>query len=425
MYPRPEVLAPGGDLAKLKTAVLYGADAIYCAGPSFGLRAGSSNLSHDELREAVDFAHAQSVKIYVTVNIYPRDDDMAGLPDYLRYLEEIGVDAVIVADPGIFQLIGQIAPRLQRHVSTQANITHAAAANFWHSLGATRVVLARELSLSEIIALRREIHPDLELECFVHGAMCMAYSGRCILSQHFTGRDANRGACSQPCRWQYQITEASRPNAPLMIEEDERGTYFMNAKDMCMIEHIPELVRAGIHSLKIEGRMKGMLYAAMTARSYRQATEAFVRDPEHYEMDPSWLYDLEYLVHRRYSTGFYFTQPDEAAEPAESSETLENIAKEGGYERKGEFVGIVTEYREGRLTIEQRGRIFSGQTVSILHPDGRTDRIQAQHLTSLEGEPIDATPHARMRYQMDGPETVPGTLLRTEERLTEPVQDPE
>lgn len=410
---RPEILSPGGDMAKLKTAILYGADAVYCAGPNYGLRAQSSNLSEEELIEAVQYAHDRNVRIYVTVNIYPREDDMDGLPDYLRFLESAGVDAIIVADPGVFSLAAHVAPQLERHVSTQANITHASAARFWYDLGATRVVLARELNFAEIRAIRAEVPDDLEIECFVHGAMCMAYSGRCLLSSYFTGRDANRGSCSQPCRWAYTLTEQSRPDDPLELEEDERGTYFMNSRDMCMIEHIPELVESGISSFKIEGRMKGLLYAGVTAMTYRQATEHYMADPETYETDPRWIEDLELLVHRQYDTGFYLAASDEAIAPAQRSGDLGKIAPEGGYIRHGEFVGIVQGSENGRMTVEQRGKIFTDEEITILLPDGSHHVFQATDLLNEEGEQIADTPHARMIYSMKVDADIPaGSLLR-------------
>ena len=410
---RPEILSPGGNLDKLKTAILYGANAVYCAGPTYGLRAQSSNLTEEELIEAVRYAHERQVKIYVTVNIYPREDDMEGLPDYLRFLDSAGVDAVIVADPGVFALAGWVAPRLERHVSTQANITHAASARFWYDMGATRVVLARELSFPEIRALRADIPEDLEIECFVHGAMCMAYSGRCLLSAHFTGRDANRGACSQPCRWAYTVTEKSRPDHPLVLEEDERGTYFMNSRDMCMIEHIPELIESGITSFKIEGRMKGLLYAAMTASAYSSAVDRYMANPEAYTLDPQWVEDLDLLVHRNYGTGFYLAEPDEAIAPAQTAEDLAQIDLEGGYQRRGEFVGILQASEQGRLHIEQRGKVLAGETMTLLHPDGRHIDLAIEDLRDAEGTAIDSTPHARMIYSLASELEAPaGTLFR-------------
>ena len=412
-YKRPEILSPGGDLAKLKTAILYGADAVYCAGPAYGLRAQSSNLSEEELAEAVAYAHERGVRVYVTVNIYPREDDMDGLPDYLRLLDAAGVDAVIVADPGVFSLAARVAPRLERHVSTQANITHAAAARFWYDLGATRVVLARELNFEEIRVLRAEISDDLEIECFVHGAMCMAYSGRCLLSSHFTGRDANRGSCSQPCRWAYTLTEQSRPDDPLHLEEDERGTYFMNSRDMCMIEHIPELIESGISSFKIEGRMKGLLYAGVTALIYSQAVDRYMEDPQSYATDPRWVEDLELLVHRRYGTGFYLNRTDEPTAPARKAGDGAQIALEGGYIRQGEFVGIVQASKNGRLTVEQRGKVFAGDELTLLLPGGRHHVFRASDLRDEAGEPIEDTPHARMIYSLAADVEAPvGALLR-------------
>ena len=329
---KPELLAPAGTLEKLRMAVLYGADAVYLGGKSFGLRALGGNFSNEELAEAVTFAHAHAAKVYVTVNVYPHDGDLAGLPDYLYYLASIGVDALLVADLGVFSIARETVPELPLHVSTQANTVNSAAVKAWQALGASRVVLARELSIKEIAAIRKNV--PVELEMFVHGAMCISMSGRCLLSNYFTGRDSNRGACAQSCRWRYALVEETRPGQYFPIEEDERGTYILNSKDLCLLPHLPELIESGVDSLKIEGRMKSVHYVASVTKAYRMAIDSYFEDPEHFAIDPAWTAELGKVSHRAYTTGFAFHQPT----------ADDQIYGSSSYEQTSEFIGLVRAY---------------------------------------------------------------------------------
>jgi putative protease len=308
MIKKPELLAPAGNLEKLKMAVLYGADAVYLGGKSFGLRAFGGNFSREELKEAMDFAHARGKKVYVTVNIFPHNGDLEGLPDYLQYLQSIQADALLVADLGVFMMCRKLIPDMELHISTQANNTNWASVNAWKELGASRVVLAREMSLAEIREIRSKC--DVDLEMFMHGAMCISYSGRCLLSNYFTGRDSNRGSCAQSCRWKYALVEETRPGKYFPIEEDERGTYIMNSKDMCLMPNIRDVIESGVDSLKIEGRMKSVHYAASVTKAYRLAIDSYFEDPEHFEVRQEWMDELEKVSHRAYTTGFLLSPAD-------------------------------------------------------------------------------------------------------------------
>jgi putative protease len=387
-----ELLSPAGDLEKLKMAVLYGANAVYLSGKQFGLRAFSTNFTEDELKTGMEYAHQHQVRAYVTVNIMAHPEDFAGLKDYILFLQSIGTDAVIVSDPGVFSLVREAAPDMEIHISTQASVTNAAGCLFWHRAGAKRIVLARELTLAEIIQIRAEIPDSLELEVFIHGAMCVSYSGRCLLSNHFTGRDGNRGKCAQPCRWKYYVTEESREDQPLEINQDARGTYLFNSRDMCMIEHIPELMRAGIHSFKIEGRIKGAFYTATVTKAYREAIDRYETDPRHYEFDPAWLADLEKTVHREFCTGFFFDNPMEQAQ----------IFAENTYKREAAVVGMIKGYDPvaKRAIVEQRNKIVAGDRLEIVSPRGRHFTTIARDLLDENELPITSTPHPQMIFTM-------------------------
>jgi len=388
-----ELLSPAGDFEKLKMAVQYGADAVYLSGKQFGLRAFSGNFNSDEIIKAVQYAHENNVKAYVTMNIFAHPGDFDGMSEYIRQIYDAGVDAVIVSDPGIFSLIRETAPNLNIHISTQSSVTNAKTCLFWYKAGAKRIVLARELTLKEIIEIRKEIPKELEIETFIHGAMCMTYSGRCLLSNYFSGRDANKGECVQPCRWKYHIVEESRADKPLVLTQDDKGSYIFNSRDMCMIEHIPELIEAGINSFKIEGRMKGLFYAATVTKAYREAIENYYSSPKDYKTDPTLLQDLKKTVHREFDTGFFFDRPMDRAK----------IFYDDSYIKEAKVVGIILSYDEKtrRATIQQRNKIFEGDRLEIVSPKGRHAVIIADGLLDEEGNAIDSTPHAKMVYTMN------------------------
>ncbi|MHB8961878.1 MAG: peptidase U32 family protein [Saccharofermentanales bacterium] len=402
---RVELLSPAGDLEKLRSAVLYGADAVYLSGKQFGLRAFSGNFDDAQLAEGIRLAHANRVKAYVTVNIFGHPRDFSDMAKYILYLAECGADALIVSDAGIFSLIREIAPDMEIHISTQSSITNAKACEFWYRAGASRIVLARELTIEEIIQIRKDIPPELELEVFVHGAMCMTYSGRCMLSSYFTGRDGNRGECAQPCRWKYQVTEVKRPDMPLEIVEDDTGTYLFNSKDMCMIGHIPELVEAGINCFKIEGRMKGVFYVSTVTKAYREAIDAYYEDPASWTPDPLLLEDLRKTVHREFDTGFFFTRPGMDAK----------MSYNDTYIKEAKVVGVITGYdaKAKRATVEQRNKISEGERVEIVSPKGRHFIAAAKDLQDEQGNKIESTPHPLMVYTMSmRVPVVPGSFMR-------------
>ncbi|MDH3974003.1 MAG: U32 family peptidase [Deltaproteobacteria bacterium] len=373
-----ELLAPAGNMEKLKTAIHYGADAVYLSGKRFGLRAAAGNFDTHELREAVRYAREKGVRLYVTVNIFFHNQDLEGLEEYLLFLNKIEVHAVIISDPGVLALARKLIPEMEVHLSTQANTTNWRSVAFWKDQGVSRINMARELSLGEIKEVREKT--GIEVEAFVHGAVCMAYSGRCHLSSHMTGRDANYGECTHSCRWEYSITESKRPDQEFDVEEDERGTYFFNSKDICMIEHIPALIESGIHSLKIEGRVKGINYVAGAVRSYRLAMDAYLRDPGNYKTEDAWLHELRKLSHRDYDTGFYF------------GEEMSAVSSQS-YVRRYDFVGVIKEnLHDGNYLVEARNKIQSGDTIEIM---GRGERINAFSLSSMKSPEGHEIPHAQ------------------------------
>ena len=385
-----EVLSPAGNMDKLKMAIRYGAAAVYCAGQSFGLRASSSNFSNEELKEAVEFVHSHGKKIYVTCNIIPHNEDLVGLEDYLKFLESIKVAAIIVADLGIFLLAKRVAPNLELHVSTQANTTNYLTTEFWKEQGATRVVVAREVSIADIKTMKEAA--DIEIEAFVHGAMCISYSGRCLLSNYFTTRDANRGQCTQACRWKYSLVEENRPGEYYPIEEDQHGTYIFNSKDLCLLKYIPDLVEAGVDSLKIEGRMKSVHYAATVTKVYREAVDSYLADPEHYEVKPEWIEELEKISHRPYTEGFSVEKPDETAQNyGQSSNTQTH-----------DFIGLVEGYNveEGYAYLEQRNNFKVGDEVEFCQPHGELVHHVITKMTDEEGNEITVAPHPQMKVRL-------------------------
>ncbi len=389
---KPELLAPAGDLEKLKMAVLYGADAVYIGGESFGLRVASKNFDRAQMEEGIRFAHERGVKVYVTVNIIPHNTQLNGFPEYLDMLCEIGADAVIVADLGLFSMVRELHPEMSVHVSTQANNVNYETVRMWHRLGAERVVLARELSLTEIREIREKTDPALELEAFVHGAMCISYSGRCLLSNYLTKRDANLGACAQPCRWKYALVEEKRPGEYMEISEHENGTFIFNSKDLNMIAHIPELVESGITSFKIEGRVKSEYYVATVVNAYRRELDRYFADPAHYVFDEGALEEVLKVSHRPYCTGFYFGKTDE------NSQVYENSS----YIRDYDIVGFILDYDEktGIATVAQRNKFSVGDTVEIMQPGKPYFTQKVEWMKNEAGEDIDCVPHAEMVFTM-------------------------
>jgi putative protease len=386
---KPEILAPAGNLDKLKTAVNFGADAVYLGGSKLNLRAFADNFEGDELKEGIKYAHDRGRKVYVALNVFPHNEDLDGLEEYLKELYELKVDAIIVSDPGIIMTAREVVPELELHLSTQANNVNYKSALFWHKQGVKRIVLARELSLQQIKEIRAALPEECELEAFVHGSMCMSYSGRCLLSNYMTGRDANRGACAQPCRYKYHLMEEKRPGEYFPVYEDENGTYIMNSKDLCMIEYIQELVESGISSFKIEGRMKSAFYAAVTTKTYREALDSYFADPAGYKFRTKWLEDLEKVNHRRYHTGFYF---------GEAKQVYETSAYIRGYD----IVGTVKEYdaKNERVVIEQRNRVFQGEKVSVLRPAEDDIEMIVEDMKDKNGKAIEVAPSAQMLFSI-------------------------
>lgn len=401
-----ELLAPAGDLEKLKTAIIYGADAVYFGGEMFSLRAGAGNLTLDEMREGVAFAHEQGKKCYLTINIFAHNEDIEPLTKYLEDIREIDIDAFIVSDPGIIDLIQEIIPDAEIHLSTQANMTNYRTANFWHKMGVERLVLARELTFREIIEIRKNIPEDMELEAFVHGAMCISYSGRCLLSNFMIERDANRGACAHPCRWKYALVEEKRPGEYYPVEEDERGTYILNSRDLCMIEHLPEIIESGIMSAKIEGRMKSVFYVATIVHAYRKAIDAYFADPENYTFNPEWMHELKKVSHREFTTGFYFDKPTNKDQNYQTS----------AYTREYSFVGVVRSYDEetGYAVVEQRNKMSVGEEIEIFGPDIEFFTMDIKEMYDHEsGDAIESAPHPQqiIKMKMDKP-VKPDYILR-------------
>ena len=393
----PELLAPAGDMERLHMAVLYGADAVYLAGESFGMRSFAGNFSPEELPRAVRFAHSRGVRVHVTVNTMPRNGEMEGLPAWLELLDAAGVDALIAADLGTFTLAGRYAPRCERHVSTQVSVANYECAAAWYDLGAKRVILARELSLEEIRTIRERTPADLELEAFVHGAMCVSYSGRCLLSNYMTGRDSNRGACAQPCRYQYYLMEEKRPGEFFPVFEDARGTYIMNSRDMCMIDHIGELMDAGLTSLKIEGRAKSAYYAAIVTGAYRHAIDAAAAG---IPLDPVWRDEVEHISHRHYSTGFFYGQPGQFTDDARYVRDWQIVAKVQSCDGEGNAV----------LTLNNKFAV--GDALELVGPDVRPQVLTVAALWDGEGVPLEEVRHPQMVFRMKLPCPVPPLSLR-------------
>lgn len=392
MARHPELLIPASSLEVLKTAVIFGADAVYIGGESFGLRAKAKNFTIQDMEEGIAFAHAHHVKVYVTVNIFAHNRDLEGVGRYLEELKEIRPDGLIIADPGIFEMAGGICPEIERHISTQANNTNYAACRFWHRLGAKRVVAARELSMEELKELRQNIPEDMEIEAFIHGSMCISYSGRCLLSNYFTGRDANQGTCTHPCRWKYAVVEETRPGEYMPVYENERGTYIFNSKDLCMIEHIPELIDAGIDSLKVEGRMKTALYVAAVARTYRKALDDYLESPDKYQANMSWYREqIASCTYRQFTTGFFFGKPDENTQ----------IYNESTYVKEFTYLGIVEDEQEGLYRIEQRNKFSVGEWIEIMKPDGRNVKVKVGRILNEEGSEQESAPHAKQILFVD------------------------
>ncbi|MDO4794125.1 MAG: U32 family peptidase [Filifactor alocis] len=400
-----ELLSPAGDLEKLKTAIIYGADAVYIGGSNFGLRAASKNFTDEEMMEGIEFAHSRGKKVYVTCNIIPHNEDLKGLEEYLLKLEEMKVDAIIVSDPGLFMIARQTVPEMEIHISTQANNTNYQSALFWYNQGAKRIVTARELSFEEVKEIHDRIPEDMSIESFVHGAMCISYSGRCLISNYMTGRDANRGECAHPCRWNYALMEQNRPGEYYPVEQDERGTYFFNSKDLCMIEFIPQLVEAGITSFKIEGRVKTAYYVATVTRAYRMAIDAYLKDPENYKFDPEWMEELKKASYRDFTTGFYEEKPDSEAQNYGSSSYIRNY----------DFIGVVRGYDEEKALslVEVRNRIFTGDDIEIIGPGKETKYVKVASMKNSDMEEMEVAPRPMELLWMDlGTETGKEDILR-------------
>lgn len=453
---KPELLIPAGSLEVLKTAVIFGADAVYIGGEAFGLRAKAKNFSMEEMAEGIAFAHAHGVKVYVTANIFAHNDDLEGAESYFAQLRDMKpepCDALIISDPGMFALAREVWPQAEIHISTQANNTNYRTFRFWHGLGAKRVVAARELSLEEIRGIRERIPEEMEIECFIHGAMCISYSGRCLLSNYFTGRDANGGACTHPCRWKYAVVEETRPGQYLPVFENERGTFIFNSRDLCMAEHIPELVEAGIDSFKVEGRMKTALYVAVVARTYRMALDDYFASPEIYASRKSrYGEEISKCTHRMFSTGFYFGKPKSESQiydnstymneyaylgmidrVAEAGETPWQQAAETAQDLPGKQMPDAAEnlpWRQAGETVEgmslarfeQRNKFSVGESIEIMKPDGRNVTAVVEALYDESGEPVDSCPHARQVLWVKLSEAVqPYDLLRREARMEKDV----
>jgi len=401
---KAELLAPAGNLEKLKIAVQYGADAVYIAGERFGLRAGAGNFTLCEMKEGLQFAHNKNKKVYVTMNVLPHNSDLNGMETYIRDIADFGVDAVIVSDPGVFSLVREINPGMPIHISTQANVTNFRSALFWQQQGVSRIIAARELSLEELKFIKRML-PGIELEVFVHGAMCISYSGRCLLSNFMCGRDANRGDCAHPCRWKYHLVEENRPGEYFPVIEDESGTFIFNSKDLCMIQSIPELIDSGVNSLKIEGRMKSAFYVATVVRAYRSAIDAYYKNPEGYVFQNNWLEEVSKVSHRSFTTGFLLGKPGSESQ---------NYGT-GNYIKTWEFAGVVRFFcdKDKIAVIEQRNRILKGDTIEIMQPDGQDISFVVDDMWDMDGNIITSAPHAQMNIRIKTSRPVlPGSILR-------------
>ena len=387
-----ELLAPAGDLERLKTAFIYGADAVYIGGEIFGMRSAAKNFTIEEMAEGVEFAHARGKQVFVTLNIIPRNEEFEQLEMYLHELDRIGVDAVIVSDPGVFSVVKSTLPNMEIHISTQASTTNAEAATFWYNQGAKRVVMARELSFAEIKELRENSPEDMDIEAFIHGAMCMSYSGKCVISNYTTGRDANRGSCAQSCRWKYTLVEELENGEYEKVVDGVDAEFFFNTKDMCMIQYVPQIIESGINSFKIEGRMKTAYYVATTVRAYRMAIDEYVKDPENWKFNPMWLEELKKGSHRHYSTGFYLGK----------TTTKDQNYESASYVRNYDFVGVVRALEEesGLVVVEQRNRMFVGDKVEIIGPYKETMYATILEMYNENGDPIESAPHAKQIVKM-------------------------
>ena len=403
-----ELLVPAGSLEALKVAVDYGADAVYIGGQAYGLRAKADNFSIEEMKKAVKYAHAKNAKVYVTANIFAHNYDIEGMKAYFEQLKDTGVDAVLVSDPGIFMLAKETMPDMELHISTQANNTNYLTYNFWYNMGAKRVVTARELSLVEIKQIREHIPEDMEIESFMHGAMCISYSGRCLLSSYFTGRDANRGACTHPCRWKYHIVEETRPGEYMPVNEDDRGTYIFNSKDLCMIEHIPEMIDAGIDSFKIEGRMKTALYVATVARTYRKAIDDYMESPELYRSNMEYYKsEIAKCTYRQFTTGFYFGKTDQDSQIYDNNTYIKNCT----------YIGNVQEVTEdGLVAFEQKNKFSVGEEIECMNFDGTNTVCRVEEIYNDRMEPMESAPHPKMQLyvKLDRPVSA-GMILRRQE----------
>lgn len=390
---KPELLAPAGDLEKLKIAVLYGADAVYIGGEAYSLRAKAKNFDHETMAEGIRFAHEHGAKVYVTANIFAHNADFEGMADYFKEIYELGADAVLISDLGVFAVAREAAPNLEIHVSTQANNTNYQSAKMWYRLGAKRVVVARELSLKEIREIREKIPADMEIEAFVHGAMCISYSGRCLLSNYLSGRDSNKGACAHPCRWKYHLVEETRPGQYMPIEENERGTYIYNSKDLCMIDHIPDLIDAGVVSLKIEGRMKTPFYVGTVIKAYRRAIDDYFADPTLYEKNLSYyLEEVSKASHRDYTTAFYYGKPD----------GNQQVYTNNSYIRPYDFIGVVMEDadQDGYAWIEQRNKFSVGEEIEVMPAKGESFSMTVTEIWDEAGEQVDSAPHPQQKLRV-------------------------
>ena len=383
---KPELLAPAGDLEKLKIAVLYGADAVYIGGEAYSLRAKAKNFDIQKMKQGIEFAHAHGVKVYVTANIYAHNADFEGMADYFKEVEKIGADALLVSDLGVFSVAKETAPNLEIHVSTQANNTNYKSAQMWYQLGAKRIVVARELSLKEIADIRQNIPEDMEIEAFVHGAMCISYSGRCLLSNYLSGRDANKGACSHPCRWKYHLMEETRPGEYMPVEENERGTYIYNSKDLCMLEHIPDLIHAGVASLKIEGRMKTPFYVGTVVKAYRMAIDDYFESSEKYQKRiPIYMQEVSKASHREYTTAFYYGKPD----------GKQQVYTNNSYIREYDFIGMIKEDSDEKncAIVEQRNKFSVGEEIEVMRAKGAFFSMKIEKIWNEAGEEITTAPH--------------------------------
>lgn len=382
---RAEILSPAGDMERLVAAVDFGADAVYLAGKEFGMRASAGNFSNQDLRIAVEYAHSKGVNVYLTCNVLPRNEEIARLPQFLQESAEAGIDAFIISDIGVFNQAKKYAPNVDIHISTQAGIVNYETANAFYEMGASRVVLARELSLEEITEIRAKTDKKLEIEAFVHGSMCVSFSGRCLISSYMTGRDANRGDCAQPCRWKYYLTEEKRPGQYFPVVEDEKGTYFFNSRDLCMIEHIPEVIKAGVTSLKIEGRAKSSYYVAVATNAYKHALNDYYKQGDDWKLAPWIREELSKISHREYNTGFFFGD-----EPGQVYET-------SGYIREYEVVAICNGYKNGEMELTQRNRFYKGDEIDILEPGGTPIKATVAEMYDEWHNSIDVAPHSMQK----------------------------